>query len=37
MTLVFILLGATALGVLLGTGLVYLSLTHSRDHNEGIW
>jgi hypothetical protein len=37
MTVVIILLGATALGILIGTGAVYLTLTHNRDHNEGIW
>jgi uncharacterized protein involved in exopolysaccharide biosynthesis len=37
MTIVLILLGSTALGTVLGVGAVYLLLTHSRDHNEGIW
>lgn len=37
MTTVYLLLGGTALGVALGVVGVYLSLTHSRDHDEGIW
>lgn len=36
MTIIFVLGGSTVAGALLGLAAVYVALTFSRDHTEGI-